>query len=205
MKFKWGPYPEAADFDPQSPWRPLDEPSPEVLRRRALPVAAVSALVVVLMWMLTVDVSRIQWNVAILSAVVWFPGLIALHEAVHALLFPRSGVPGNTIVGFWPQQALFYAAYLGEMSRERFACVILAPLVVLSFGPLLVAPFTEVTSSIVVSISVTNAMLSCGDLVGVFYLLRGSPKKTIVRNKGWKTYWRKAAEPSATDNPDDAQ
>jgi len=205
MKFKWGSYPEAPDFDPQSPWRPLDEPSPEELKRRAPPVAAVSALTVAILWILTVDVTRIEWLVAVLSAVVWFPGLIALHEAVHALLHPHFGVSRNTIVGYWPQHVFFYAAYLGEMSRERLACMILAPLVVLSFGPLLIALFTEVTSGITVSMSVTNAMLSCGDLIGVFYLIRGSPRKAIVRNKGWRTYWRKTAEPGATDNPGYAQ
>jgi hypothetical protein len=164
------------------------------LKKRALPVAAVSAAAVAIMWVLIVDVSRIEWDDAILSAIVWVPGLIALHEAIHALLHPRFGLTSDTIVGFWPQQVFFYAAYLGEMSRERFVCVILAPFVVLSVGPLLIAPFTEVPSGITVAISVMNAMLSCVDLVGVFYLIRGAPMKAIVRNKGWKTHWRMADE-----------
>ncbi len=47
-----------------------------------------------------------------------------------------------------------------------------------------------------------NALLSCGDLLGVGLDLWQIPANAIVRNKGWKTYWRRNEPPTSPGHQD---
>jgi hypothetical protein len=42
-------------------------------------------------------------------------------------------------------------------------------------------------------LSLFGSVLACGDLVGAGLIFFQIPRSTIVRNKGWRTYWKFAA------------
>lgn len=195
MRFKLGPVPDSVDFDTSAPWRPLDEPSPDRLKKIAGPVALLTALLVVLLWSRATDLHRLDWLPAMLTAIAWLPGALVVHEAIHAVLHPRFGASPDSVIGFWREHGFFYAAYLGELSRERLICILLGPLAVISLLPLVYALATGNASAIIVSVSVVNTLASCGDLVGAYLLLRGVPARARVRNQGWRTYWAPRAFP----------
>lgn len=101
-----------------------------------------------------------------------------------------SGRSPHSILGFWPSRVLFYAHYDGEMTRNRFIAILLMPFVVISVVPLLVSAVAQVTSGWVAYISAFNALLACGDMLGAGMVVFQIPATAIVRNQGWRTYWR---------------
>jgi hypothetical protein len=56
--------------------------------------------------------------------------------------------------------------------------------------PLVISAVAQVTSAWVAGVSILNAMLACGDILGTGIALFQIPGSAIVRNQGWKTYWR---------------
>jgi hypothetical protein len=93
-------------------------------------------------------------------------------------------------VGLWPSCLLFYAHYEGELSRNRFLAILAMPLVVISGVPLLASALLGQASIIPAAVSEFNTLAACGDAVGICFLLVQVPRRAIVRNQGWRTYWR---------------
>jgi len=85
---------------------------------------------------------------------------------------------------------LFYAHYDGELTRNRFVAILLMPLLVISVLPLVVAAVIGASSGWVVFASSLNALMACGDILGAGMVLFQVPSAAIVRNQGWRTYWR---------------
>jgi hypothetical protein len=116
--------------------------------------------------------------------------LIPVHELVHLVFHPHSGSSSQSVLGFWPSKCLFYANYLGEMSRSRLITILLAPLLVISFGPLIVCAGMGASSIPLAIASTLNAFFGCVDITGTGLLLFQVPTKAIVRNQGYNTYWK---------------
>jgi hypothetical protein len=182
MRFHLGTIPDSPDFVPDASWLSLREPSPWLAQLIALPIGVVAAVVTPLR-----DVKPTLSMPGLLLA---FAGIVVVHEFIHALVHPMAGRSSHSILGFWPSQVVFYAHYDGELSRNRFVTILLMPLVVISIVPLLVAAATQVTSGWAAFISAFNAFLACVDMLGAGMVLFQIPANRIVRNKGWRTYWR---------------
>ncbi|HEY4261252.1 MAG TPA: DUF3267 domain-containing protein [Schlesneria sp.] len=127
---------------------------------------------------------------SVLAFLVSFAGIVVVHELIHAAVHPMSGWSSHSIVGFWPTGGMFYAHYDGELTRNRFVAVLLMPLVVISIVPLLVAAIAQVPSGWVAFISVFNAFLACVDILDAGLVVFQIPATAIVRQQGWRTYWR---------------
>ena len=119
-----------------------------------------------------------------------FVPMIVVHELVHAIAHPGNGRSEKSLVGFWPSHLLFYAHYEGEMSRNRFLTILLMPTIVLTIIPLLFLIALRLDSKWLAALALANGVGACGDLLGVLLLVFQIPSNAIVRNKGWRTFWK---------------
>lgn len=213
MRIHWGAVPTASDFQPEADgWNPIHEPSPMLMQIIALPLCVVIAGLLggILHYVAPRgicghgSVSFSGPDVLILlggmvAVVVLF---IAVHEMIHALVHPAQGRTDKTIIGIWPSRLLFYAHYEGVLSRTRFLAVFAAPLVVLSLCPVpLIAlldawgkwPAVEMCLTV---LSLINGLSSAGDALGMILIASQVPASAMVRNRGWRTYWKLPASES---------
>jgi hypothetical protein len=193
MRFCLGPIPNSSDFVPDDSWKPLREPSPWLLQLIAIPLGLGAAVGVAWLWIVLVPLPRFavesSWPIFLLSIV----GIIAAHELIHMIAHPMFGRSPHSIVGLWPSKLLFYAHYDGELTRNRLVVIFLLPLIVISFVPLAVAAVAQWGSVAAALVSIVNALAACGDVLGTILVLLQIPATGIVRNQGWKTYWRDGA------------
>jgi hypothetical protein len=97
----------------------------------------------------------------------------------------------KSVIGLDATAILPYAAYLGPMSRSRTTLVLLTPL--FSVRPLLVCLVGRMDGSWLAVVSVLNGFGSGGDLVIVALVLLRVPRGALMRDSGWKMWWRAAA------------
>jgi putative zincin peptidase len=206
VRFHIGGIPEAPDFHPLAEgWRAIREPGPLAMQILGLPLLIVSVSVTIVV----LEHIAISW--AGLNAIMQLPFLvfflvhflviflvIAVHELLHALIHPGNGRSGLTVLGCWPRKGLFYAHFEGEMSRNRFLAVLLAPAVGLTVLPLVLAWAIGSIHWSLGLVALINAFALYGDLFGILLILFQIPSDALVKNKGFRTYWRypSAAVPS---------
>jgi hypothetical protein len=156
-----------------------------------LPVGIVAAVVVAVLWLAItpLQVQEVTSTMSLPGFLVSFAGIVVVHELLHVTVHPMSGRSLHSIVGFG-RSIGFYGHYGGEMTRNRFLAILLMPLVVISFVPLLVAAVAQVASGWVAFISVFNAFLACADILDAVLVLFQIPATAIVRQQGWRTYWK---------------
>ena len=161
------------------------------------PIAVATGAILALFWsVLTPIHGFVPTGKNILLIPACFAALIIVHELVHTVVHPMKGNSPQSILGFWPSKILFYAHYDGELSRNRFVTILLAPLLVISFAPLLLASLFQWYSGWIAFASILNAVMACGDIFGATLLLIQVPASAITRNQGWKTYWKEAGPPN---------
>ncbi len=190
MRFHVGAIPETPDFTPDSSWRSLREPTPWVMQFLAIPIGLAAAAIVAFLWFTITPLAKVTGTLSIPAFLLSFAGIVVVHELVHAAVHPMAGRSPLSIVGFWPSRVLFYATYTGELARNRFVVILLMPLVAISFVPLIAAAVARVSSEWAAYISAFNALLACGDIFGVGIVPWQVPATAIVRNQGWRTYFR---------------
>lgn len=191
MRWGLGPIPEDRGFTPaRGGWAAVREPNPWLTQLLALPIGIGTGFGLALAfgaW------TSVQWlHVSGVGLVAVLLLAIPVHEAVHAWLHPGGGRTDRTVVGFWPRAGIFYAHYEGEMSRARFLATLAGPFVALSILPLALA-LAGATRGELAYLSILNGMCACGDLFGFLVVLVQIPPGVTVRNKGWRTYWRRPA------------
>jgi hypothetical protein len=146
MRFHIGAIPETPDFSPDASWRALREPTPWVMQLLAFPIGIAAAAVVALLWFKITPLEGVTATLSLPAFLLSFAGIVVVHELVHASVHPMAGRSPYSILGFWPSRVLFYAAYTGELTRNRFVAILLMPLVAISLVPLLVAAAAQATS-----------------------------------------------------------
>lgn len=189
MRFHLGAIPETPEFLPDSSWKPLREPTPWVMQLLALPVGIVACIVVGFLWFFLIPLRDISLDSPGMVLIA-FVAIIPIHELIHAAVHPHSGLSANSILGLWPSRMLFYAHYVGELSRGRFIAILLMPLLIISIVPLFACAIAGRSSALLAFTSTLNALFACGDMLGVGLLLFQVPSDATVRNQGWKTFWK---------------
>jgi hypothetical protein len=189
MRLHFGAIPSSPDFTPDTLWKSLRQPSPRMEKLVVFPIGIVAAVVVAVLWFAITPLQDVTPTMSLPAFLVSIAGVVVVHELLHAAVPPMSGRSPHSIVGFGPSTG-FYAHYDGEMTRNRFVAILLMPLVVISFVPLLVAAVAQVSSGWVAFISVFNAFCACGDILLAGLVLFQIPATAIVRQQGWRTYWR---------------
>ena len=190
MRLHFGAIPSSPDFVPAAPWRSLRQPpSPWMENLLALPIGVVAAVTVAALWFLVTPLRDITPAMSLPAFLLLFAGLVVVHELIHALVHPMSGLSPHSILGFWASLG-FYAHYDGEMSRDRLVAILLMPLLIISIVPLLVLAVTQVATGWVAFISAFNAFCSSVDIMLAGSVLLHVPATAIVRLKSWRIYWR---------------
>jgi Putative zincin peptidase len=190
MRFHLGAIPSSPDFTPGTLWKSLGYPSPWMEKLVVFPIGIVAAVLVAVLWLAITPLQAVTPTMSLPGFLVAFAGIAVVHELLHAAVYPRSGRSPHSTVGFWPSGVMFYAHYDGELTRNRFLAVLLMPLVVISFVPLLVAAVAQVTCGWVAFISVFHAFLACADILIAGLVLFRTPATAIVRDQGGRFYWR---------------
>ena len=189
MRFHLGAIPESPDFRPDDSWKPLRELTPWMSQLIALPLGFVVCVAIGAAWVLFTPLERFPFDSPGLILIA-FLALIPVHEFIHFAVHPKSKNSEQSVLGLWPSRGLFYAHYLGELSRNRFVAILIMPLLVLSFGPLFVCAIARCSSNFLAIASTLNALCACVDVLGIILLLFQVPRNAVVRNQGWKTFWR---------------
>ena len=106
------------------------------------------------------------------------------------------GATPRTLIAVWPEKLLFYAHDLDALSRRRYLIVFLGPLVALTMIPIVFmailnfSPAMMPLQRVLAGVALFNAASASGDILGFFLVLLQIPPKAIVRNQGWKSYWK---------------
>jgi hypothetical protein len=190
MRLHFGAIPSSPDFTPDTSWKSLRGPSPWMEKLVWLATGIVAAVVVAVLWFAMTPLPDVPPAMSLPAFLASFAGIVVVHELLHAAVHPMSGRSPHSIVGVgWPSTG-FYAHYDGELTRNRFVAILLTPLVVISFVPLLLAAVAQTPSGWVAFISAFNAFLACADILDAGRVLFQMPATAIVRCQGLGIYWR---------------
>jgi hypothetical protein len=194
MRLHYGSIPETAGFEPEADgWRTIREPGPIALQVIAIPIATALALVWAICVLSFRQTTFLSQGVTIdISTLLLLILIVPVHELLHAVVHPGWGLSTSTIIGIWLSKGLFYAHYTGEMSRNRFLLVLVMPFLVLGVLPTVLIMLMPGLRQSLLWLSLFGSVFACGDLEGVGFILFQIPSSAIVRNQGWKTYWKSA-------------
>ena len=116
--------------------------------------------------------------------------MVPVHELIHALAYCQGIRSRHLIIGLWPSRGLCYAIYDSPMPRRRVLGMVVAPFLALSILPLLCLPWLQGTAGVLVlTFSLLHAGMCGGDLIVFLRLVSQVPRKALVHNNGWQTYW----------------
>ena len=199
MKLHLGAIPED-DFELDDSWQAMREPGPLLMQLFAFPIGIALLVLFAFLWQRVATLGPLQipheylalFGLATFASI---PLLIIVHELLHAVAHPGYGLRGTTIIGAWPRKMLFYAHYCGVLTRNAFLLVFAMPFIVITVLPLAIAAIGILPPSyatVAAWFSIWNALFACGDVFGFFLVLSQVPANSIVRNKGWRTYWKAA-------------
>lgn len=185
MRFILNKFPDDEGFQPDDEWIPLKESSNLwTVQLQALPFMIVNVILAVFLMRLIGVNFKLNTTTMLISFLV----LIPIHELIHAIFFPENLLSKNVFFGFTFKGFAPFAAYIGEMKRNAFIRVLLAPLVIITLLGLLYLIIFE-DDELIKHIIVFNALAASADCLGVFLILRQVPKLATVRNKKIRTYW----------------
>lgn len=212
MRLHIGQPPATPDFMPKEEgWTPLKEPSPLVLNLVATPVGVLAAVLIAFAWGTpSVRLEGGPTSFGLLGPLIaiaaifgiGFLLLVAAHELIHALGYPKFGFTPSTMIAFWPSKLLFLAIHYDALPRNRLLLVYLLPLLVISVFPLIVCRSLGIESVLLMLASIANALVAGGDIFCFFLILAQVPANALVRNQGWATWWKSvdgAGERSETE------
>ncbi len=200
MRLHYGAVPEDSHFDPvEDGWTRVREPGPFGIQIMALPAIVLIYIVLGGLIYLALPRGISEFEFQPLNIVSWIVFLlfIPVHELLHALCHPGWGMTPNTVIGLWPSRLLFYAFYQGQVKRGRLLVAFATPFVVLSLLPIgllaaakILFPMASLVTTLVL-LSLLNGAAASGDVIGFCLVLFQIPAGATVRNKGWRSYWKK--------------
>jgi hypothetical protein len=211
MRLHSGPIPENPDFHPEAEgWTPLREPSAGLFVWIASGVGILSGVLAAFAWaaILQAGVNLSYtihsddprpWLSALAGLAIVFGFLailIAVHELLHAAVFPGWWLSPHTLIGVWPSKGMFYAHYEGPLTRNRFLLVLLTPLAVLTALVWLFELVFQTGWAVLPVISVVNAMAAGGDIFAAALIALQVPRAAILQNQGWRSWWRLDVKPT---------
>ena len=120
--------------------------------------------------------------------------IIPLHEVAHALFYPERLTSERVIFGFSKKQFLFFAHFSGNIPKWQYLLIYMAPQIFLTILPILLLGFLNLAKpieSFIFWICFSNAVFGCGDLLYFMIILFQVPNGSVLRSKGYKTYFKR--------------
>lgn len=192
MKIKLGPPPiDDTIFKNDNTWRPLNEPRHMRFQVNGILVGLLITAMMALV-LLARDpkyVTNISWPIVILSIFMIMP----IHECLHALSFKGGIISKEVVFGFYPKAMAFYAHYSGIIPWYRYIFISLFPFLMLTLIPLLCVALLNLDHKYIVEIMFANGLVSAGDVLTAFIVIKQFPKRSMLTNSGMKTYWKPMA------------
>lgn len=115
-----------------------------------------------------------------------------IHEIIHALTFPfkyEKEIYSN------PKQMSLFVYCDKTVSKVRFIMICLMPTIILAFLPyiisLIITKINIYLSIDLLIISVVMTLSAVGDFTNVYNTLRQVPKKVLIFNYGYHSFWIK--------------
>lgn len=189
MKLHWGPPPEIP-LPPDEGWAPVPELSPDAFVAAGAVVGFGLFLGVMQMLRPVYGTDFLDLLDPVLALVVVI--VVPVHEFIHAAGLPGGLRSDSVLMGLWLKKGLPYVMPLDELSRERMVIAALAPFLVLTSAPLVIALAWPAPWLLVIAL--TNGALAGGDLIWAATLLLRVPRRARLRNQGWRTSWRPGPE-----------
>lgn len=186
MRFILNKFPDDTNFNPDEDWIPLKESSNLwIIQLQAIPFMVINIGVVIMLMRLIGIRFDFNYTTMLISFLIFLP----IHELIHALFFPENLLSENVFFGFTIKGFAPFAAYIGEMKRNTFIKVLLAPFIIISLlGFIYLIIYGS--NNLIEHILVFNALGACADCLGVFLILSQVPNNATLRNKEIRTYWR---------------
>jgi len=189
VRFIVGEMPKNDEFNVED-FIEIVEPSKSTFQSIGAALSLILGLLFFALWQLSGVFQGVDLSVKIIFVFVATMLLaIPIHEIFHAIVYPLDDTE-NMVFGFWPDMAAFYAAYDGELTRDRWLVVYLAPFVLMSVLPLLLHWTFGIASSWLAMLSIINAAYASGDLIATYFICSQVPRDAYIQNNGWTTYWR---------------
>lgn len=188
MKFNIGEVPTLESFNDDG-LKLLREPDEKVFESIIGVLFVVFLLSMLSIWLIFIPVNWPESTLTILlQSLLIALILIPVHEGLHAIMYPHKS-SGEVVLGYWPQKYYFYAAYTGQVSRNRLIVVYVTPFLFLSILPIVMAMSEDAVPAWLALASIINAGFSSADLYIVYLLVSQVPRNALVQNNGWQTYW----------------
>ncbi len=115
--------------------------------------------------------------------------IVIAHEGVHALCFPEGLRSDHVGFGFHKNGA-FFAFYTEDLSKRRMIVTMLMPFILFTMVPWLLIILFNLNIPLLMMALLYHALLASGDLVGLFLIIKNTPKSSVLKNKGYYTYYR---------------
>lgn len=205
MRFCIGKVPPNVDFRPEDDgWQRLQEPEAKAFLVQAVAVGVMAAMAVNYLVVnlpgtdpgresiviRTGDLTAASVAIGLAAIVGSFVALILVHESIHLIAHPGLGRTRHSILGVLPKVLVFYAFYDSELTRNRFVVMVAAPFICITVVPIVVFACLGQPPIWVALFMIVNALVSGGDLVAIWLVLKQVPKNAVVRHQSWDAYWK---------------
>ena len=202
MKFLKNTFPNL-DFEPEKEgYTKMKEPSIEKLMLIAIPVGVFATLVLYALAQVftqtELEMFRISpiglpialdFLVMLVAFILFNIIIIVVHELVHALCFPEGLRSEHVGFGFHKSGA-FFAFYTEALTRTRMILTMVAPFLLFTIVPWLLIIILNKNIPLLMMALLYHTFLASGDLVGLFLIIKNTPRGSVLKNKGYYTYYK---------------
>ncbi|MFO1311059.1 MAG: DUF3267 domain-containing protein [Burkholderiales bacterium] len=188
---KVAPEPLAGPIDPyDAAWRQVQDLHSGVAQAVALVVGATLCATTFVLWVRLVPFHPVRtgYGTLLIAAAI----VIFMHELAHIVAFVAGRPRGADIEIVWRHRRPSLQ-YRGAVSRTRYLVVLAAPLVAVSFFPILASVALSLRSGDLVLVSMLNALVSGTDAVAAAVVLLQVPPGAFLQRRGPCVIWRPAA------------
>ena len=190
MQFAREPLVGSSPYPYDVAWRQVYEIDASVGQVLSIVAGAILCLFTFVLWLLAVPLRplRVDYATLMIAAVM----VLFFHELAHAMMFTCGRARGLRVECAW-QKYRPHLRYHGAVSRSRYIAVLMAPMVLVSLLPIVVAAVLSLRTGDLMLISLLNALVSGGDAIAAAFVLLQVPANAIVQRRGDCVIWKAAA------------
>ncbi len=126
-------------------------------------------------------------NIYTLEYLIGIYAMIVIHELIHAVCIPRFLRSNET---YWGLK--IYGGFVGtaqKLTKGNYILISIAPFVILSvIGPVIIG-ILGIRSEFLFFLFFLNAIASSIDILNMVLILFQTPRKSIILNNGFETYY----------------